>query len=305
MKPTRCWLFAFMAVGCRPNALYCGGGSCNSVTDSARSDTSDGANDAHGGSGSGSEDSAQAGYQPTAVSFQIQNGSYLSMGPLSNVTNLSHQKGTFSVWLRFTAGDGQPQQIAVATIGSANPLLAGITRTGSNQIELNLPDCGNFKKLDVTTSYGPGFATSSGWNHILAAWDLTVPQASIYVNDQPVELAPNPTMVQDGIVCYEALNWGIGGLDNIFGGAQLDADVADLYSGLGTYLDISNQAVRSLFIDGNGKPVDLGANCTKPTEAEPIGCFNASRAMWNLNQGDGGGMNLNGQANPLPAASSP
>jgi hypothetical protein len=268
-----------IALGCRANPHYCAGmpeHSCDQPADSAGLDTSS--------DGSGADGSSA--YRPTAVSFSRANGNYLSMGALNGATSVSQRQGTFSVWLRFTANDGDVQDFMVAT--NTAGLMAGITRTTTNQLQVNAPTCVDLSALVMSTQNM--YTIQSGWIHVLAAWDLAAGSASIYVNGT-LDTASSPTVINRDI-CYTAPQWGVGGLT----APELDADVADLYLLLGTYLDISLPATRQKFIDTNGKPVDLGTSCANPTGAPPMSCLHGPLATWNVNVGTGSGMSVNGPA---------
>jgi hypothetical protein len=231
----------------------------------------------------------QTSYHPTAVRFQRQNNNYLLTGPLSGAGSVSQKNGVFSVWLRFTAGDGQTQQI-VQSSNVGGLLVAGITRAANNKLNFNLPDCLDGPVLNMSTK--GTYTIENGWIHVLAVWDVSAGRASIFVNG--VE-DTNVSVILNSDICYTALEWGVGGLS-----AQLDADVADFYAELGAYLDVTDPAVRAKFIQNN-KPVKLGENCANPTGTTPIACFKGPVESWNVNLGTGGGMTA---SVPLTAAPS-
>jgi hypothetical protein len=111
--------------------------------------------------------------------------------------------------------------------------------------------------------------------------------------------AANPIIIL-GPICYDTVRWGIAGW--VAGG--LDADVADFYTSLGTYIDLSVEANRRLFRDAAGKPVPLGTACTTPTGAAASTCFTGDPASWNMNPGSAAGFNLEGDG-LAPAPNSP
>jgi len=226
-------------------------------------------------------------YHATAVRFETAGNDYIWTGTLSDAP--SSGRGTYSAWFHFNAGDNAKQLLSVASIFAAG----GIYRTSDGHIRFWLPDCGGVPQLDMQTA--KTYDSRSGWIHVFAAWDLDARRADLYVNDMS-DLATGATL-GTGVVCYGAPRWGIGGLTS----GQLDADVADLYANLGTYLDGTNDAIRARFSEA-GKPVDLGSNCTGPTGAEPSGCFVGAQGTWNINKGNAGGFTLAG--NGLTVASS-
>jgi hypothetical protein len=56
------------------------------------------------------------------------------------------------------------------------------------------------------------------------------------------------------------------------GSRLLNADIADLYTNWGTYLNPATE-LSKFRNPSTGKPVDLGANGARPTGASPIGLF--------------------------------
>ncbi|HEX5058681.1 MAG TPA: hypothetical protein VFV99_04935 [Kofleriaceae bacterium] len=227
-------------------------------------------------------------YQASSVRFDPAGGDYMWTNMLENTPNSG--RGTFSAWFHFNGGDGQQQLITVAqTIG-----FGGVLRTTTNKFHFILPACTGITVLDMQTQNA--YTSTSGWIHVLAAWDVTTGKADLYVNDIP-DRAANPLIV-NGSICYAALRWGIGG----YTGNGLDADVADFYSALGTYIDLSVEANRRKFIDNTGRPVDLGPACNGPTGATSTGCFTGDPATWNMNKGVAAGFTLEGDG-LAPAAS--
>lgn len=232
-----------------------------------------------------------AGYHATAVRFQTAGNDYLWTGSLASTVDSG--SGTYSVWLRFTGGDGTQQLISVAKVIG----IGGVLRESNGHLRFLMQNCAGFPLLDMQTA--GTYTTSSGWIHVLASWNLTLGRADLYVDDVP-DRAANPTVVA-GNLCYASLEWGIGGL----GAGQMDADVADLYAALGTYLDLTSDANRRRFSTAAGKPVDLGASCVGPTGARPTGCFVGAAATWNVNQGVAGGFTLAGDGlSPAPTSPS-
>jgi hypothetical protein len=221
--------------------------------------------------GDGSQ--AGSGYHATAVRFTTAANNYLYDAALLNTGD--SPSGTLSVWIHFTGGDGVQQSIAV---GSA---IGGLFRTATNQFRFYGPSC---LTITVVNMYSAGrYTTSSGWVHLLAAWDGATGSTQIYVNDVS-DLAAGPT-VTNGAICYASTPWGIGGTS----AGALNADVADFYANLGTFIDLSVTANRRKFDDGNNKPIDLGSTCSNPTGSPPTACFVGAPASWPTNKGIAGG----------------
>lgn len=223
---------------------------------------------------------APPGYHATAVHFD--GNSYLTAAMLANTAG--SPRGTISMWLHFNGGDATQQGLVIAQVIGTG----GLARTASNHIDVTLRSCNGPTLLDMTSS--DTYASTSGWVHLLAAWDVSAGKAQLYINDV-ADRTPNPTIVS-GDICYSAFRWGIGGLSS----GELQADVADLYAALGTFIDLDIPTNRRMFRSAAGKPVDLGTGCSIPTGALPTGCFTGNVLGWNVNKGTGGGFTVDGDA---------
>jgi Concanavalin A-like lectin/glucanases superfamily len=241
----------------------------------------------HAGGGSGPEvdaaedspDGAGDSYRATPIRFETAGGDYMSSGNLANTT--SSDAGTYSAWIRLNGPDGATQLFSGAMILG----IGGVYRNANNRIELLMQNCVGAPMLDVSSQ--SAITAARGWFHLLASWDLGQNRVHIYIDDVPD--MGNPFLIT-GPICYAAVRWGVGGL----GPAQLDADVADLYASLGTYIDITVEANRRKFSDASGKAVALGENCSRPTGAVPTACFVGAAPTWHMNKGIGAGMTLSG-----------
>lgn len=221
-------------------------------------------------------------YHATAVRFATAANDFMYAGNLANTVDAP--RGTYSVWLRFQAGDGKLQMLSVAQVVG----IGGVVRTASNQFRLLMQNCLGVPLLDMRSA--ATYTAASGWVHLLASWDVAENRAQLYVGDAADEQA-NPGILA-GNICYASLRWGIGGLAS----GQLDADVAELYADLTTSLDLSIDANRRAFSDAAGRPVDLGPRCMLPAGHVPTGCFTGDVESWFMNQGAGAGFAVGGPA---------
>jgi hypothetical protein len=199
------------------------------------------------------------------------------------------RKGTFSFWIKFEGGDGQQQNIGAATmvIGMGLGLSGGVTRLANGHIRFQFNQClivAPNLVMDTKGVYNAG-----GWHHVAAAWDLDGLQ-QIYVDGKD-DLDPASVQTAGGAICYNADNWYIGGTNQ---GATLNADVADMYSMFGTFIDLRNSLGQ--FRTPAGKPVALGPNCVNVYNGmRPIVCLSGNDGnTWSTNKGTGGGMTVNG-----------
>jgi hypothetical protein len=76
--------------------------------------------------------------------------------------------------------------------------------------------------------------------------------------------------------------------------ADYIGDLADVWIAPGQFIDFSVAANRRKFIDANGKPVDLGSDCSAPTGIAPSVCFSGDSSGFVTNKGTGGAFNLTG-----------
>jgi hypothetical protein len=243
------------------------------------------AQDAAGGDGS--PDATDAAtlidaltYRANAVEFDTAGNDFMTKASIGATDSAS---GTLSVWLRFHAGDGALQDVAVATVAGYG---GGVTRTTANQIRFVMMNCTGGPILDVNTQMT--YTTTSGWIHVLASWDLTAQRADIYIGENPDRAVGGTISAQN--ICYHLVSWGIGGASS----GVLDADVADLYADLGTFTDFTDATKRRKFSTLDGKPIPLGPMCTSPSGSQPTLCFVSAPSTWNKDSGSGGDFTING-----------
>ena len=76
--------------------------------------------------------------------------------------------------------------------------------------------------------------------------------------------------------------------------ANLNADIAEAWFGLGQFLDLSVIANRRKFRDVSGNPVSLGADGSLPTGTPPAVYFSGNASSFATNRGNGGAFVLTG-----------
>lgn len=178
------------------------------------------------------------------------------------------------------------------------------TRTGGSSefFGLGANNSGGTQILGCNTSNGSVVASGS-WQHVLISVDLSdTGKRHIYLDD--VSDAAWGTYTNDTID-FTMANWRIGvssdGTSN-----DLDAEIAELWFAIGTYIDFSVEANRRLFRTAAGKPVGLGNDGSRPTGSAPIIYLGAGKNLaggWITNAGSGGGFTQSGTL--ADAASSP
>ena len=240
------------------------------------------------GSGNGGN-GGNGGYTTAAVNFDGTND-YLTHD--AGLTGEADSKlGIFSCWFNRGA-DGFARWIDVKfsymhIVFGFNNLFGFSFRNAAGTINFN-----------ITSS---AIVAADGWTHVMASWNLAGPTTHLYVNG--VEDNHENT-ANDSDVNYTQTFWTIGAEDD--GDSKYNGDVADLYWNIAEYLDLSVSGNRAKFIDGSGKPVDLGADGSTPTGTAPIMFHKADAATpANFANNLGGAGNFTVQGTLTNASSTP
>lgn len=173
------------------------------------------------------------------------------------------KEGTVSFWLkqvgdelnyiRDTDGEVQFQGYGVS-----------IYTNSSGGINFRLQEAATTGSILWIGGASPGSASASkGWSHVLAAWNLTTPEAHVYVGDVDVKFdSIGPTI---GNIAYTQTENHIGRPAPGHGSSslRLNGDLFDYWEAH-EFIDISVEANRRKFITPDRKPVDLGADGTNP-----------------------------------------
>jgi hypothetical protein len=116
------------------------------------------------------------------------------------------------------------------------------------------------------------------WFHYLASWDTSTGDTSkcyVYINDvNRFDPLSSNTFVANRTIDYATSITGhvVGGSEDAAGTTRTpstNAAMADFYFAPGQWLDLSVTANRRKFIDGTGRPVDLGSDGSTPTGTKP------------------------------------
>lgn len=222
-------------------------------------------------------------YTPNAVHFDDSND-YLSVG--AGLTDAADDtKFTFSVWFKLDADGGTEYFLSAVNFF---PLVA-IQKTNGDRIRIRARNAAFTEILDVLST-DDNLKAADGWVHLLCSFDLSdTGKRHLYLSDV-ADLNTIQDYTNDSID-FTVNNWQIGAASGtfLFGG-----DMADLWFFPGVYLDLSVEANRRLFIDGNGLPVDLGSDGSTPTGSAPLVFLSGATASWHTNDGTGGGFTENG-----------
>ena len=221
------------------------------------------------------------GYSANAVRFDGSND-YLTRGA-DLTSNADTKLLIISFWFNMKGSDGVDQYFYI----NANTT-SRVEKENNDKIRVLFQDSGFVSRLHLVTT--DTYVASGGWVHFLASCNLNTPVAHLYVNDADAEAGG--ATESDGNMDNADSNHGIGG--SVSGGNKIDADIADFYINFGEYLDLTSTANRRKFIDGDGKPVDLGSDGSEPTGTAPKIFLSGDTATWHTNKGGGGGFTESG-----------
>ncbi len=185
--------------------------------------------------------------------------------------------GALSVWVRIDQDTANNREI----ISVPGIFAIRLSSTDKFLIVGNAAGPVQHLSLSSSTSY------TSGWHHLLIGWNLATPEVDMWIDDS--EDAGSLTELSDGTIDYSTVaEFGIGGDEA--GTDRFDGCFADLWFDETAFIDFAVQANRRKFIDGAGKPEDLGATGNLPTGSQPILYLNQNTtAAWHTQAGSGGG----------------
>jgi len=175
--------------------------------------------------------------------------------------------GVFSIWTNTSSLDGNGQYIdSDGQNFRVNHDMAGIQFFAKNPSSVTKL----LVTLDDAAVGGGGVTTDSTgvWLHILFGWNLGTGDKVMVLNG--VDVTADcfiSTFNNDVLDWSEAINWYVG--IRSAGGLGFNGCVSDFYLNVAEYIDFTNADNIALFIDSNGKPVDLGADGSTPTGTQP------------------------------------
>ena len=217
-------------------------------------------------------------YFAVAVDFA---GSVDRLNRGAALTGISDSKlGLISVWVRIDGGDNSERYVLQQKTDRLAVILLN-----TNIFRIQLTDGTNLQRIHSNTAY----TASSTWLHILTSWDRGNDVKHLYIADGD-EL--DPVTLTDHVVDYSTTDFAIGATTTGF--ALWDGCMSEIWFDT-QYLDLSIESNRRLFIDGSGKPVDLGSDGSTPGLGQPLVYMNQnSTSTWHTNAGSGGGFNESG-----------
>ena len=137
------------------------------------------------------------------------------------------------------------------------------------------------------------------FQHILFSFDLSnSARRHIYVDDVS---ALAVTTFNNNNIDYTLADWSFGGLPN---GSEFSdfSSYSQFWLRFGTYMDLSVEANRRLFIDPIGRPVWLGDNGEIPTGSAPIVFFRMAPTGSNLTKAPAAGLLIKADHRKIPGS---
>lgn len=187
-----------------------------------------------------------------------------------------------SFWLDLRGGDGATLAVFGATSGRFI-----VRRLGTNIMRFGFKTAADVDVWAFSTV--ATYLAAGGWNHFLIAIDASASERLIYVNDA-VESITAETL-NAGDLDWTVADWAVGSAGGL--SSPMNGDMADVYA-TNEFLDIGVEANRRKFIDGIGKPVDLGSDGSIPTGTAPLMFFSGPTDTWHTNDGSGEGFTETG-----------
>ena len=203
-----------------------------------------------------------------------------STGALSG--GVDNKTGLISFWFNLKAGDGNKRYFFHVGDGRV-----GVFKATTNQLhaDLNQPGGSTVWSFNTTTT----FLVSGGWIHFLASVNASNSVGKVYINDVSETLTS--VTLNNANIEWDRTGNAVGSrIDN---GDKINADIAELYV-TNEFLDLTDVDNRRLFIDDNGKPVNLGSDGSTPTSTIPLIYLSGATSGWHTNKGGGGGFTENG-----------
>ena len=243
---------------------------------------------------------------PFSMLSDSSSGSYTANGVVFDGTNdylsytsaLTGESDTDKISVSFWYADQGGNSSEYMFVGVKSPYRYFNLKWSSNGSTclIELYNSSKIKLLDGAFMIPSG----TGWHHFILSIDLSNSlKRNIYIDDSALSVT---------WTSYTYGNIGVTTTDTHYiGGSsstKVNAYLADFWLDFGSYLDITDSAVRRLFISATGKPVYLGATGNVPTGTAPTMFFSGATAGWETNLGTGGGFTENGALTTAPSSPS-
>ena len=192
------------------------------------------------------------------------------------VGNVDGPRCLLSWWFRVDGGAGLQRY---ALRNTTARFLVALQNT--NQVWIRGRTAGGVAILEFRTT--PTYLAGSGWHHVMACWDTTLPAGSIYVDGAVPALAVNT--VNAGNIDYTRGLWGFGADET--GATFWNGGLSEFYGNFAEYLDLTVVANQEQLRHPNGQPPSLLADASGPTGTQPL-LYMVEEGGVIVNRGSGG-----------------
>lgn len=226
-----------------------------------------------------------ADYTASGVDYDGTND-YATRG--ADLAGISDGKaGIISVWVRRDGSTGSDQRILRLTTAGGSATLSFLLTNSSDKFTLFGLNAAGSTILGISTV--ATYAVSASWRHLLVSWDLAQASttAKIYVDD--TNTTSVTTHTNDTINYSSSGNVGVGA--NLDGTFKWHGCFSEMFFHT-SYLDLSVEANRRLFISAAGKPVNLGVDGSTPLGVQPL--LYVPNGDPSTNKGSGGNFTVSG-----------
>lgn len=221
---------------------------------------------------------AGGAFPVNAVKFDGANDWLKREGALTGAAD--SENFLMSLWFNVLGSDDENTRI---WIDSSSRIL--LSRTPSNKLEFWVRTSAPLMLWHFNSTASFNSSTNTGWHHLLIAAQLDVtPVGLVFLDDSALAKSDNTAPV-NGSIDFTTADHFVAAND---GSGKFNGELAEFYL-TNEFLDISVEANRRKFIDGNGFPVDLSANGSTPTGTAPLVFFSGATASWHINKGSGQG----------------
>jgi peptidoglycan hydrolase-like protein with peptidoglycan-binding domain len=211
---------------------------------------------------------------------------------IASLSTTDNNTFSFVIWSKIQAPDYAGADPFFDTDPENNyTTLAGIGSSFSSQFEAyDASGSGPAIKEGVTA----GTLPAAQWNVVIASVNSTTGVMKVYRGDTDITGSLGINGIPFSLV-NNGLSFWFGG--DPFG-FDITGDISDVWIAPGQSLldgggDIP-EATRRKFIGADGKPVDLGSDCSAPTGMAPAVCFSGDASTFGTNKGTGGAFTLTG-----------
>ena len=227
----------------------------------------------------------QGVYELNAVTFDGTNDGVsidgTSMGTSTRLTfSLWAKMNDLSTFYRVFNDNGDRTQIFINDDETVAVFVRDVSNSGVFQCQ-----------TDTTT-----INDTTDWHHWMFSMDAATGDFHFYVDG--VDESPGWCSFLSSNAYYPNTNFRLG-TDNY--GGFLDADIADVWFDVGTYIDFSSATNRELFYNA-GEAVYLGADGSLPTGSAPDLFLSGPTGSWHANKGSAGATTEIGALTTAPSA---